>query len=123
MSTSSRPGDRALPEMTDARVVLVTAPDEATGVRLARTLVKEGLIACGNVVPGVTSIYRWEGEVHTDAEVLLVLKTTASRVDALLARIPALHPYEVPEILSLPVEAGLPSYLTWVASAVGSETG
>ena len=95
-------------------VVLVTAPDAETGARLARSLVEERLAACANLVPGVRSIYRWEGRVQDDAEVLLVLKTRAERVDALAARVSELHPYDVPEVVALAVVGGNRAYLDWV---------
>jgi periplasmic divalent cation tolerance protein len=98
-------------------VVLVTAPDPAAGARIARSLVEEGLAACANVVPGVTSIYRWQGEMHEDPEVLLIVKTRASLVAALAARVRALHPYELPEVLALPVAGGSEPYLAWVRGA------
>ena len=100
--------------MTDALVVLVTAPGAEEAARIARALVEERLAACGNVVPGLRSIYRWQGAVHEDAEALLVLKTTRDRFEALRARVLALHPYEVPEVVALPVEAGSASYLEWI---------
>ncbi len=77
-------------------------------------LLEERLVACANVVPGITSIYRWEGEVHEEAEVLVVLKTRASLVPTLIARVEELHPYDVPEVLALPVLAGYDPYLEWV---------
>jgi periplasmic divalent cation tolerance protein len=101
-----------------AVVVLVTAPNADSAAAMARTLVEEGLAACGNVVPGVRSIYRWEGKVQDDAEALLVLKTERRLVPELKARLPALHPYQVPELLVLPVEDGLGPYLAWVAASV-----
>lgn len=100
--------------MTDTRVVLVTAPDADAAVALARALLEERLIACGNVVPAITSIYRWKGEVHSDPEALLVAKTSAGRVEELVERVPELHPYDVPEVLVLRVEAGFEPYLSWV---------
>ena len=102
--------------MTDALVVLVTAPAADEAARIARALVEERLAACGNVVPGLRSIYRWQGAVQEDAEALLVLKTTRDRFEALRARVVALHPYEVPEVIALPVEAGSAPYLAWIAS-------
>ena len=99
-------------------VLLVTAPSADVAAAIARTLVEEGLAACGNVVPGIRSIYRWEGKVQEDAEALLVLKTERGRVEEIKARLPALHPYEVPELLVLPVEDGLPGYLEWVSASV-----
>jgi periplasmic divalent cation tolerance protein len=106
--------------MTDALVVLVTAPGAAEAATLARALVEERLAACGNVIPGLRSIYRWEGKVQEDAEALLVLKTTRARFEALRERILALHPYQVPEVLALPVEAGSAPYLAWIAGATAS---
>ncbi|HEX6693899.1 MAG TPA: divalent-cation tolerance protein CutA [Longimicrobiales bacterium] len=102
---------------TDARIVFVTAPDAETAERLVTAAVEQRLAACGNIVPGVVSLYRWNGVVQRDAEVLVLLKTTAARVEALTARIAALHPYEVPEVLSVGVDAGLPAYLAWVAGS------
>ncbi len=96
-------------------MVLVTAPSAEVAASMARTLVEERLAACGNVLAEVRSIYRWEGRLHDDAEALLVLKTTRARLEALRDRILALHPYEVPEVLALPVEAGSAAYLRWLA--------
>ncbi len=95
-------------------MVLVTAPSAEVAASIARTLVEERLAACGNVLPEVRSIYRWEGQLHEDAEALLVLKTTRARLDALRDRVLALHPYDVPEVLALPVEAGSAAYLGWL---------
>ncbi len=104
--------------MTDALVVLVTTPTPERAAEIARAVVGERLAACGNVVPGLRSIYRWEGKVQEDEEVLLLLKTTRDRFEALRARILALHPYDVPEVIALPVEAGSAAYLAWL----GAET-
>ncbi len=98
----------------EVRAVLLTAPDAETGSRIARTLVEERLAACVNVLPGVRSIYRWQGALHDDAEVLLVAKTRADRCDALAARIREIHPYTLPEVLALPAAGGSPEYLEWV---------
>ncbi len=103
---------------TDVRTALVTAPDQETAERLGRTLVEEGLVACANVVPGVVSLYRWDGELQRDEEVLLVLKTTAGRAEAMRARVVEEHPYDVPEVLVLPVVAGHAAYLEWVRDEV-----
>lgn len=102
----------------DARVVLVTAPDEATGRGLARSVVDERLAACVNVVPGIRSVFRWEGAVEEATEVLLILKTTAARVETLRARVVSLHPYEVPEFVVLAVDGGLDAYLAWIRTEV-----
>lgn len=94
--------------------MLVTAPDEETGRRIARALVEERLAACVNVLPGVRSIYRWKGAVEEASEVMLVAKTRAERAGLLAARVRALHPYELPEVVALPVTDGSRAYLRWV---------
>lgn len=98
-----------------ARVVLVTAPDEPAAEALVERLVEEGVVACGTIVPGVTSIYRWQGAVERAREALIVFKTTTAGAERLVRRVPELHPYEVPEVLVLPVESGHGPYLDWVA--------
>ena len=100
-----------------ARLVIVTAPDAAVAEALVKTVVEERLAACGNIVPGVVSLYRWSGVVQRDTEVLVLLKTVEARVASLTERIAGLHPYEVPEVLSVRVDAGLPAYLAWVAGS------
>jgi periplasmic divalent cation tolerance protein len=104
--------------MKDAVVVLITTPTSEAAAEIARALVEEGLAACGNVVPAIRSIYRWDGEIHDDAEALLVLKTERRLVGAMKERLPVLHPYQVPELLVLPVEDGLAPYLEWIAKSV-----
>jgi len=96
------------------QVVLVTAPDLDTAARLGRALVEERLAACVNLVPGLRSIYRWEGALHDDAEVLLLVKTRTDRLEALSARVKELHPYALPEVLALPASGGSPAYLDWL---------
>lgn len=102
---------------TEALVVLVTAPSLEVAVSLGRTLVEERLAACANIVPGLRSIYQWEGKVCDDAELLLLIKTQADRWEELRARIAALHPYTTPEIIALPVVAGHAPYLSWLAES------
>jgi periplasmic divalent cation tolerance protein len=96
------------------RVVLTSVPDAEVGARLARTLVEERLAACVNLVPGVQSFYRWQGQLEEAVELLLVVKTRADRSQALAARIQALHPYELPEVLELAPSGGSTAYLDWV---------
>ena len=103
--------------MTGVLVCLCTCPDRATGQRIAEALVAEGLAACVNVLPGVHSVYRWQGGVEHADEVLLLAKTTRARMDALQARLLELHPYELPELLAVEAASGLPAYLDWVANA------
>ncbi len=97
-----------------AVIVLSTFPADQDAAALAQALVEERLAACVNVLPPMTSIYRWEGAVEQANEHQLVMKTTAGRVEALKARIAELHPYDVPEILVLSVTDGAASYLKWV---------
>ena len=98
----------------DIRVVLVTAPEAAVGRRIASTLVEERLAACVNLVPGISSIYRWDGGVQEDVEVLLVVKTSEARCSELADRVRELHPYELPEVLALTAAGGSAPYLDWV---------
>lgn len=101
-------------------LVFMTAPDEATAVALTRTVVDERLAACGNVVPTVRSIYRWQGEVHDDAEAMVLFKTTQAGVQALQARLVQLHPYDCPEVLIVNADGGHDDYLEWVHSMVAA---
>lgn len=94
--------------------VLMTAPDRETGREVAARLVRERLAACGNVLEGITSVFWWEGEVQDEPEVLVILKTTREHAGRLTERARELHPYDVPEVLALPVEQGLREYLDWV---------
>jgi periplasmic divalent cation tolerance protein len=102
-----------------AVVVLSTFPSPEQAAEVARALVEERLAACANLVSGVRSIYRWKGAVQDDSETLAILKTTDDRRDALIARLVALHPYEVPEAIALPVTGGSAAYLAWIAGEVG----
>jgi len=96
-------------------VVLVTCPDADVAGTIARACVTDRLAACVNIVPGLTSVYRWEGNVEEDRELLLMIKTHRGRLEALKGRVMALHPYTVPEFLVLPVVAGSREYLGWMA--------
>lgn len=101
-----------------ARMVVTTAPDLEVAERIALALVEAGLAACVNLVPGVTSIYRWQGGVERAAEILMLIKTTAAAVSALEAELKRLHPYEVPEFLVINPEAGSAAYLGWLFESV-----
>jgi periplasmic divalent cation tolerance protein len=101
---------------TAVRVVLCTVPTEEVGVRMARQLVDERLVACVNIVPGLRSIYRYQGKVEDDRELLLVMKTADDRVAPLVPRVRELHPYELCEVLVVDVSAGSQPYLDWVLS-------
>lgn len=106
-----------------ARVVLVTAPDMDCARALAQALVGERVAACANLLPGVTSIYRWEGEVQEDPEVLLVVKTRADRLGEVERIVARLHPYEVPEVVALQPSAVESRYLDWLLASSGPAEG
>jgi periplasmic divalent cation tolerance protein len=96
--------------MDDHLLVLSTCPDNATAERLATMLVEQRLAACVNVLPGLTSVYRWQGEIQRDSEVLLLAKSRADRYP---------HPYELPEVVAVSLEQGLEGYLAWLDRALG----
>lgn len=98
----------------DFVVVLVTVPDPASGERIATALVEERLAACVNRIPGVTSLFRWQGQVESAGEELLLVKARKSCLDDLERRVVALHPYDVPEVLALPVHFSSAAYLRWL---------
>ena len=100
--------------MSDAIVVLCTCPDNTSARELAHTLLSEKLAACVNLIPQVTSLYYWQGKMEESQEVQLVIKTRRTMFGVLQERLLALHPYEVPEILALPILCGNPAYLQWV---------
>lgn len=99
-------------------VVLCTCPDRETALKLAETLVDRELAACVNIVPGLTSVYRWKGQRETAEEWLLLIKTRLGAYPELEKAIRALHPYELPEIIAVPIERGLSEYLAWIDGSV-----
>lgn len=101
-------------------VVLSTFPDADSARSVARTAVSESLAACVNLLPGVESIYRWQGNIETGQEILALFKTTTERYPALEARLRDLHPYKVPEIVALPAAAVAGSYLEWVCQSTAA---
>ncbi|BCX47425.1 divalent-cation tolerance protein CutA [Haloferula helveola] len=103
----------------DVLVVLCTFPDEAAARQIGAVLVEKQVAACVNLVPGVRSIFRWKGQIEEDAEVLAVIKTTREGYSSLESAILELHPYDTPEVLAIPVEAGAAGYLKWVGESVG----
>jgi periplasmic divalent cation tolerance protein len=103
-----------------AVLLYVTTPSAAEGERIGRILVEEGVIACANVIAGMTSIYRWQGEVQRDEEAVVVLKTQAELADAVTERVKALHPYECPCVLVLSASAGNAAFVQWISHEVGA---
>ena len=99
-------------------VVLVTCPTRTVARRIARALVTRRLAACVNVLPGIESTFQWKGKINRSPEVLLLIKTTRRRFSSLATALVRLHPYDVPEVIALPLVAGHPPYLTWVRRVV-----
>ena len=116
MPPSSKPADSGRPRAPDLVVALVTVPDVATGERIAEALVSERLAACVNRVGPIRSRFRWKGAPDSADEHLLLIKARASALARLEARVRALHPYELPELLALPVAGGSADYLAWLAA-------
>lgn len=105
--------------MTGRIVVLCTAGSAGDAERIAWAMVEQGHAACVNVVSGVSSFYRWKEEIAHEAEWLLVMKTTAARFEALREALVEMHPYDVPEVIELPIERGHAPYLEWIDASVG----
>lgn len=101
----------------DEIVVLVTTGSEVEATSIARDLVERKLVACVNILPGVRSIFQWEGKVTEECEYLLVAKTVSQAFEAVVAAVKSLHSYSVPEIISLPIQQGFLEYLQWVREA------
>lgn len=101
---------------TDAIVVLTTVATEDEAVRLVRALLDRRLIACGTLLPGARSLYRWQGKVADEREVMVLLKTRSAQLDSLQSAFGELHPYRVPELLALAVTGGMEKYLEWISS-------
>ncbi|MBI2447022.1 MAG: divalent-cation tolerance protein CutA [Candidatus Omnitrophica bacterium] len=102
-------------------VVLVTAGSQKEAEKIARSLVKKGLAACVNIVPAVKSIFKWKGKIETGNELLLLAKTGESRVPELMDEVKALHSYDVPEIIAIPIVKGNKEYLEWVEEVTKRE--
>ena len=104
---------------SQALVVYCSCPDQAIAERIAEAVVNERLAACVNLISGLTSIYRWEGQLQRDTELLLIIKTRSAVYPQLEARLRQLHPYQLPEIIALPIHAGSADYLNWIAANTG----
>ncbi len=100
------------------QLILNTCPDQATAEKLAKQLVTENLAACVNILPNLTSIYQWQGNIETANEYLLIIKTKTDQYQAIENWIKANHPYELPEIIAVSIEHGFPEYLQWINSCV-----
>ncbi|XP_054663665.1 protein CutA isoform X1 [Grus americana] len=113
------PGDPDVPYVPGSlSAAFVTCPNETVAKELGRAMVEKRLAACVNILPHVTSIYTWKGKVEEDSEVLMMIKTRSSKIPALAEFVRSAHPYEVPELVALPVAQGNPPYLRWVGDSV-----
>ncbi len=101
-------------------LAIATAPDADTARRLGSRLVEQRLAACVNLIPGVQSIYRWQEAIESDTEVVMLIKTHPGAVAAINAVLRNEHPYDVPELITLPIDDGLPDYLAWVAESTNA---
>ncbi len=110
----NNPGKTVIAELPEYLVVLNTCPDSETAGRIAADLVEDKLAACVQVLPGLRSYFHWAGKVDCTDEHLLLIKTSSASYPALERRIRELHPYELPEIIGVPVNRGLPEYLSWI---------
>lgn len=108
-------------EQSKHLLVLTTCPGSITAKKIANDLVVEKLAACVQVISGVQSFFRWVGKVNNSEEYLLIIKTTTDRYDQLEARITSLHPYDLPEIITLPINGGLAGYLAWIETNTSAE--
>lgn len=106
--------------MFSARIILSTIDNEQHAEQIAKTLVGERLAACVSIIPRLVSIYRWQGAVEQEHETLMMIKTTSDKVAGAMAKIKEMHPYEVPEIVSLPVDTGFQPYLDWIVGETHS---
>jgi len=106
-----------------ALIVITNAPDRDTALKIARALIERKLAACVNILAECTSVYRWQGKLETATEVPLLIKTRAAIYPELEAAIKSLHPYELPEIVAVPIERGSPEYLEWVNAETVTEIG
>jgi periplasmic divalent cation tolerance protein len=107
--------------MDSALLVISNVPDMTVATTMATAIVAQQAGACVNILPAVQSVYRWQGKIETATEVTLVIKTVDRCYDALEKLIVSLHPYDTPEIIAIPVSAGLPAYLQWIASETQKE--
>ena len=104
--------------MTDMLLVFTTFANEEDATRVVRALVEERLVACGNLLPGARSIFRWQGAISDEREVVVLMKTRKQDWTALMSRLHELHPYETPELIAVRIAAGAPKYMAWLEAAL-----
>ena len=107
--------------MTEALIVFSAFANEEDAARVVRVLVEERLIACGNLLPGARSLYRWKGEVNDERETIALMKTRKQDWAALMSRLSELHPYDTPECVAVRIAAGAPKYMAWLEAVLAGE--
>ena len=111
------------PGQTDAIAVYVTVPDKDVGRKVAEALVTAQLAACVNIIPGVESVYWWDGKINSDQELLLMIKSRAPHLSELTKKVISVHPYDVPEVISVPITGGSAKYLEWINASTSKLPG
>ncbi len=107
--------------MSETRIILSTVDGQSKAEEIAESLVSERLASCVNILPQIVSVYRWKGQIEKEPETLLIIKTRGDRVDEVISRVVEIHPYDVPEVISLPIEKGHQPYLDWVLAETTAE--
>jgi periplasmic divalent cation tolerance protein len=106
--------------MNSPIIILSTTGSEDEASKIAEHLVSNRLAACVNIIPSITSVYRWKGEMNIDREILMIIKTDASRFEEIKSAVRNLHSYETPELIAIPIQQGLQQYLDWIAESVSA---
>ncbi len=109
--------------MSETRIILSTVDGQSKAEEIAESLVSERLASCVNILPQIVSVYRWKGQIEKEPETLLIIKTRGDRVDEVISRVVEIHPYDVPEVISLPIEKGHQPYLDWVLAETATQGG
>jgi periplasmic divalent cation tolerance protein len=107
--------------MNSPIIILSTTGSEDEASKIAEHLVSNRLAACVNIIPSITSVYRWKGEMNSDREILMVIKTDASRFEEIKTAVRNMHSYETPELIAIPIQQGLQQYLDWISESVSSQ--
>jgi len=103
------------------QIILCTCPDQKAAAYIAGQMIEHHLAACVNIVPGITSVYQWQGKIESAQEHLLIIKTQINQYQAIETKIKQIHPYELPEIIAVPIEHGLPEYLHWIDTCLSTK--
>jgi len=103
------------------QIIFCTCPDQQTAKQIAESLIRDKSAACVNIIPGITSVYQWQGKIESAQEHLLLIKSRVEKYSTIESKIKQIHPYELPEIIAVPIERGLPEYLQWIDSCLSTK--